>query len=68
MAKDAYNTMADDYCLLKEDGYLNVETDLKKIVYHPTLNIIIICTKSGNVVVIDVNSGVVLQSSNLSGE
>ncbi|GJQ80193.1 putative protein modification by small protein conjugation [Trypoxylus dichotomus] len=60
--------MADDPCLLKEDGYLNAGTDLKKIVYHPSLNVIIVCTKSGHIHVIDVNSGVVLHSSNLSAE
>lgn len=60
--------MAEDPLLLKEDGYLNVDTDLKQIVYHPSLNVILICTDLENVHVLDVNSGVVLQSSRLSGK
>lgn len=68
MAQDVFSKMADDSCVLKEDGYLNADTDLKRIVYHQSLNVIIICTKSGTVHVIDVNSGVVLHSSNLSGK
>ncbi|KRT83410.1 hypothetical protein AMK59_4811 [Oryctes borbonicus] len=68
MAQNVFSKMADDPCLLKEDGYLNAGTDLKKIVYHPSLNVIIVCTKSGHIHVIDVNSGVVLHSSNLSAE
>lgn len=67
MAQDVFSKMAEDQWLLKEDGYLNADTDLNKIVYHPSLNVILICTKAGIVRVLDVNSGVVLQSSNLSG-
>lgn len=59
--------MADEPWLLKEDGYLNVDPNLKQIIYHPSLNVILICTDSGIVHVLDVNSGVVLQSSRLSG-
>ncbi|RZB38740.1 baculoviral IAP repeat-containing protein 6 [Asbolus verrucosus] len=58
--------MAEDPWLLNEDGYLNADTDIKEIIYHPTLNVILICTNSGIVRVLDVNSGVVLQSSYLS--
>lgn len=65
---DVYNKMAEEPCLLKEDGYLNADTDLKQIVYHPTLNVILICTNSGLVRVLDVNSGLVLQSTSLSGK
>lgn len=60
--------MAEDPLLLKEDGYLNVDTTLKQIVYHPSLNVILICTDLEIVHVLDVNSGVVLQSSRLSGK
>lgn len=67
MAQDVFSKMAEDPWLLIEDGYLNADTDLKKIVYHPTLNVIFICTKSGVVLVLDVNSGVVLHTSYLSG-
>lgn len=67
MAQDVCSKMAEDPWQLVEDGYLNADTDLKKIVYHPSLNVILICTESGIVRVLDVNSGVVLQSSFLSG-
>nr|XP_022908652.1 baculoviral IAP repeat-containing protein 6 isoform X2 [Onthophagus taurus] len=68
MAQDVFSKMADDPCLLKEDGYLNAATDLRKIVYHPSLNVIIVCSESGKVHIIDVNSGVVLHTSNLSAK
>jgi baculoviral IAP repeat-containing protein 6 len=66
MAQDVFSKMAEDPWLLNEDGYLNADTDIKEIIYHPTLNVILICTNSGIVRVLDVNSGVVLQSSYLS--
>jgi baculoviral IAP repeat-containing protein 6 len=60
--------MADDGpWKLCEDGYLNIDTDSKTIIYHPNLNIILVSTKSSEVHVIDVNSGVILQKSSLSG-
>lgn len=68
MAQDVFSKMAENPWLLNEDGYLNADTDIKEIIYHPTLNVILICTNSGIVRVLDVNSGVVLQSSYLSGE
>jgi baculoviral IAP repeat-containing protein 6 len=49
------------------DGCLNTETDSKTIIYHPNLNIILVSTISSEVHVIDVNSGVVLQKTSLSG-
>lgn len=67
MAQDVCSKMAEDPWQLVEDGYLNADTDLKKIVYHPSLNVILIRTACGIVRVLDVNSGVVLQSSFLSG-
>jgi baculoviral IAP repeat-containing protein 6 len=53
--------------VLSEDGCLNIETDSKTIIYHPNLNIILVSTISSEIHVIDVNSGVVLQKSALSG-
>lgn len=53
---------------LKKDGYLNVDVAARNIVYHPHLNVILIFTKCGDVKVLDVNSGVILQSCHLSGE
>lgn len=68
MAQDVFSKMAEDLWFLNEDGYLKVDTDVKEIIYHPSLNVILICTNSGVVRVLDVNSGVILQSTNLSGK
>lgn len=53
---------------LKEDGYLAVSecSDIHKIIFHPNLNVILIFTKS-NILVLDVNSGAVLQRVSASG-
>lgn len=54
---------------LKEDGYLNVDAEAVRIVYHPFLNVILVFTRGGDEVkVLDVNSGVILQSYRVSGE
>ncbi|CAK9813280.1 Baculoviral IAP repeat-containing protein 6 [Anthophora quadrimaculata] len=58
----------DDPWLLKEDGYLNVDTECKSIIYHANLNVLLITTGSAQVYVFDVNSGVILQKSSLSGK
>ncbi|XP_043273976.1 baculoviral IAP repeat-containing protein 6 isoform X1 [Venturia canescens] len=59
----------DDPRLLKEDGYLYVpNAECKSIVYHPNLNVLLITTGSGQVYVFDVNFGVILQRSSLSGK
>ncbi|XP_076756528.1 BIR repeat containing ubiquitin-conjugating enzyme isoform X2 [Xylocopa sonorina] len=58
----------DDPWLLKEDGYLNVDTKCKSIIYHANLNVLLITTGSAQVYVFDVNSGVILQKSSLSGK
>lgn len=58
----------DDPWLLKEDGCLNVDTECKSIIYHASLNVLLITTGSAQVYVFDVNSGVILQRSSLSGE
>lgn len=60
-------TMGDDSLILREDGYLNVETETSSILYHSNLNVILLSTVSGVVHVLDVNSGVILQSSSLAG-
>ncbi|XP_046401534.1 baculoviral IAP repeat-containing protein 6 [Ischnura elegans] len=67
MRKGLSIKMAED-CpwILTEDGSLNVETDSKSILYHPSLNIILVITNSSDVHVIDVNSGVILLRSSLS--
>ncbi|XP_055530487.1 baculoviral IAP repeat-containing protein 6 isoform X3 [Wyeomyia smithii] len=53
---------------LKEDGYLNVDTESVRIVYHPFLNVILVFTRLGEVKVLDVNSGVILQSYQISSD
>ncbi|XP_076283788.1 BIR repeat containing ubiquitin-conjugating enzyme isoform X2 [Lasioglossum baleicum] len=58
----------DDPWLLKEDGYLNVDTECKNIIYHANLNVLLITTGSAQVYVVDVNSGEILQKSSLSGK
>lgn len=52
---------------LTQDGYLSVETNSKHIIYHPNLNTILVSTAAADVHVIDVNSGVILHKSSLSG-
>lgn len=53
---------------LKEDGYLSVAdcSEIHKIIFHPNLNIILIFTKD-LLLVLDVNSGVVLQRVTIAG-
>ncbi|XP_011349517.2 baculoviral IAP repeat-containing protein 6 isoform X2 [Ooceraea biroi] len=58
----------DDPSLLQEDGCLNVDTECKSIIYHANLNVLLITTSSAQVYVFDVNSGVILQRSFLSGK
>lgn len=57
----------DDPWLLKEDGFLNVDTECRQIVYHPNLNVLLITTASAQVFVFDVNCGAILQKCTLSG-
>ncbi|CAH0552135.1 unnamed protein product [Brassicogethes aeneus] len=66
MAQDVFSEMAIDPWLLNEDGYLNVNTNIKEIVYHPSLNVILISSTQGTIHVLDVNSGVILLSSSLA--
>ncbi|XP_066259454.1 baculoviral IAP repeat-containing protein 6-like [Euwallacea similis] len=68
MAQDVFSKMPEEPWLLNEDGYLKVDTDVKKIIYHPSLNVILISTNNGLVRVLDVNSGVILQSTDLSAK
>lgn len=53
---------------LKEDGYLAVNdcSEIHKIIFHPNLNVILIFTNS-TLLILDVNSGVVLQRVAASG-
>lgn len=58
--------MADNQWLLKEDGYLNVNTEATNIVYHSNLYVVLVFTRNNEVKVLDINSGVVLHSCRLA--
>lgn len=60
--------MADEVWKIREDGYLDLDVNCNSITYHPNLNIVLLLSKSSEVLVIDVNSGLLLQKSFLSGE
>ncbi|KAG1667328.1 Baculoviral IAP repeat-containing protein 6 [Nymphon striatum] len=62
----AANTKCDEWFYF-EDGSLALNDSSESIHYHPNLNIILVITKEPAVKVIDVNSGCLLQKSNLSG-
>lgn len=59
--------MADEPWLLKEDGFLNVDVEARHIVYHSSLNVILVFSQLNEVKVLDINSGIVLQSCQLPG-
>lgn len=58
--------MGDDSLILREDGYIRMNFSVTSLTYHSNLNIILVKTDVGSVHVLDVNSGVILQSSCLS--
>ncbi|CAH0728119.1 unnamed protein product, partial [Brenthis ino] len=60
--------MGDDSLILREDGYIRMIFPVTSLTYHSNLNIILVKTDEGRVHVLDVNSGVILQSSCLSAD
>ncbi|XP_013170740.1 PREDICTED: baculoviral IAP repeat-containing protein 6 isoform X4 [Papilio xuthus] len=60
--------MGDDSLILREDGYIRMNFPVSSLTYHSNLNIILVKTDVGGVHVLDVNSGVILQSSCLSAD
>ncbi|XP_037876101.1 survivin-1 isoform X3 [Bombyx mori] len=60
--------MGDDSLILREDGYIRMNFSVTSLTYHSNLNIILVKTDVGSVHVLDVNSGVILQSSCLSAD
>ncbi|XP_054283105.1 baculoviral IAP repeat-containing protein 6 [Macrosteles quadrilineatus] len=58
--------MADEVWKIREDGYLDLEVDCNRITYHPNLNIVLVLSKFSEVLIIDVNSGLLLQRTFLS--
>ncbi|KAG7298094.1 hypothetical protein JYU34_018862 [Plutella xylostella] len=60
--------MGDDSLILREDGYIRMNFPVTSVTYHSNLNIILVKSDSGTVHVLDVNSGVILQSTSLSAD
>ncbi|XP_039757629.1 baculoviral IAP repeat-containing protein 6 isoform X2 [Pararge aegeria] len=60
--------MGDDSLILREDGYIRMHFRVTALTCHSNLNIILVKTDVGGVHVLDVNSGVILQSSCLSAD
>lgn len=58
--------MGDDSLILREDGYIRMNFPVNSLTYHSNLNIILVKNDTGSVHVLDVNSGVILQSTSLS--
>jgi len=52
---------------VSEDGCLLIKDELESVVYHQSLNVILVTTRTGEVRVIDVMSGAILHSATLSG-
>ncbi|XP_067616443.1 baculoviral IAP repeat-containing protein 6 isoform X2 [Eurosta solidaginis] len=61
--------MAAEQRVLKQDGYLDVGSveESRNIAYHPHLNVILVFDSSNQVKILDVHSGVILQTYNLGG-
>lgn len=58
--------MGDDSLILREDGYICMNFPVTSLTYHSNLNKILVKNHLGSVHVLDVNSGLILQSSSLS--
>ena len=50
------------------DGSLDIGEPVQSVIYHTTLNTILVSTKEPTVKVVDVTSGSILQSSSLTGK
>lgn len=59
--------MANRFWKLEENSIFRTDVKCIKIIYHSNLNIILVLTKNGEILVIDVTSGVELHKSILSG-
>ena len=56
-----------DKWTVTEDGCLVVNDDIESVIYHPSLNVVLVTSKAGIVRVIDVASGAIIHASDLSG-
>ena len=59
--------MADSFWKLEKDSTFNTELQCAKILYHSNLNVVLVITKDGDVLVYDGTSGAELHKSKLSG-
>ena len=53
---------------IREDGCLIINKNLKSVIYHSSLNSIVLSSKDQTITVLDATSGIVLKKSDLSGE
>ncbi|XP_052743953.1 baculoviral IAP repeat-containing protein 6 isoform X2 [Bicyclus anynana] len=60
--------MGDDSLILREDGYIRMNFPVVSLTYHSNLNVILVRTNYGGVHVLDVNTGVILQSAPLTAD
>lgn len=59
--------MAESFWKLEEDSTFSTDVKCTKILYHSNLNVILVITKNGEILVFDVTSGTELHRSTLSG-
>ena len=50
-----------------EDGCLALKDQIENIVYHPSLNVLLIISRGAKVSILDITSGTVYHSIDLSG-
>jgi len=52
---------------VSESGCLTIDDEVESVTYHPSLNVLLVTSKASVVRVIDVTSGDVFHSADLSG-
>jgi len=52
---------------VSESGCLTVDDEVESVIYHPTLNVLLVTSKACVLHVIDVTSGDIFHSADLSG-
>ena len=52
---------------VNESGCLTIDDEVENVIYHPSLNVLLVASKASVVRVIDVTSGDVFHSADLSG-
>lgn len=56
-----------EHWFVGEDGILTVKDKVEDVVFLPSLNVVLVTTRAATVHVLDVTSGAVFHSSDLSG-